>query len=275
MDEIRASGTISLNTFADIFRLHTHRAALIELNRMGEKKVDNLLAGIESAKSRGLGRVLAGLGIRHVGDSTAKSLARRFPDLEALLAASVRDLMPKSKLTAAQAAAMRCDPEPLDGPETGLGIDTAPIVHAYLHSAAAKRTFRDLAAAGVDLASHDYKPFGKGVGSGGAGAVGAGGAGGASGGTGGAGGASSFWSGKKVVLTGTLERWEREDLKEVLESLGAKVSGSVSSKTDLVIAGPGAGSKLADAQSLGVKVWDEAALVKQLRADGLPIPDTK
>lgn len=253
-------GGIPLNTFADIFRLHNHRAALIELNRMGEKKVDNLLAGIEAAKSRGLGRVLAGLGIRHVGDSTAKSLARRFPNLDALLAASVRDLMPKSKLTVAQAAALRCDPDPLDGPETGLGIDTAPIVHAYLHSAAAKRTFRDLAAAGVDLTSHDCKPFGKGAGSGGAG---------------GAASAATFWSGKKVVLTGTLERWEREDLKEVLESLGAKVSGSVSSKTDLVIAGPGAGSKLADAQSLGVKVWDEAALVKQLRADGVSIPDAK
>src|SRR5262249_20118460 len=86
--------TIPLNTFADIFRLAKHREDLIQLERRGEKKVDCPLAGIESAKSRGLAKLLAGLGIRHVGDDTAKSLARSFPDLEALLAASVAELMP-------------------------------------------------------------------------------------------------------------------------------------------------------------------------------------
>lgn len=247
VDQIRATGTIPLNTFADIFRLHTHREALVELDRMGEKKVENLLAGIEAAKSRGLGKVLAGLGVRHMGDTTAKMLAKRFKDVDALLAASVRDLMPKTKLSATEAARLKVPAQPLDGPETGLGIDTAPVVYAYLHSEAGQRTFRDLAAQGVDLTSRDF------VGAGASSAV----------------AGTGFWTGKRIVLTGTLENWEREALKEVLEGLGAKVSGSVSAKTDLVIAGPGAGSKLADAQRLNVKVWSEVDLARQLAKDGV------
>ncbi len=257
VDEIRASGRIPLNTFADVFRLHEHRAALVELDRMGEKKVDNLLAGIEAAKSRGLARVLAGLGIPNVGDSTAKLLAKRFTDVDGLLAASVRDLMPKAKLTSAQAARLGCGTEPLDGPETGLGIDTAPIVHAYLHSAAGQKTLRELAAVGVCLTSAGASPPR-----------------GFSGGTGaGSPAARAYWSGRKVVLTGSLERWEREDLKDLLESLGAACSGSVSRKTTLVIAGPGAGSKLAEAQKLGITVWDEAQLVRELTGQGVAVPD--
>jgi DNA ligase (NAD+) len=73
VDQIRTDGRIPLNTFADIFHLHEHRAALLEIDRMGEKKVDNLLAGIEAAKSRGLGRLLAGMGIRHVGETDLES----------------------------------------------------------------------------------------------------------------------------------------------------------------------------------------------------------
>ncbi len=247
VDQIRATGAIPLNTFADIFRLHKHRAALVNLDRMGEKKVENLLAGIEAAKSRGLGKVLAGLGVRHVGDTTAKLLTKRFKDVDALLAASVRDLMPKTKLSAAEAARLKVSAQPLDGPETGLGIDTAPVVHAYLHSEAGRRTFRELAAEGVDLTSRDFVPAGASA---------------ATTGTG-------FWTGKRIVLTGTLENWEREALKDVLEGLGAKVAGSVSAKTDLVIAGPGAGSKLADAQRLNVRVWSEADLTRQLGNDGV------
>jgi DNA ligase (NAD+) len=66
------------------------------------------------------------------------------------------------------------------------------------------------------------------------------------------------------VLTGTLESYERAALQELLEGMGAKVSGSVSSKTTLVVAGPGAGSKLDKARELGIEVWDEARLLKEL-----------
>jgi len=240
IETIRAAGTIPLNSFADVFRLAAHRDKLLELDGMGEKKVDTLFAGIEAAKSRGMARLLGGMGIRHIGETTSKQLARVFKSVDDLIAAPVEALMPKA-LSKSDAARHGFTASPQDRPETGLGKDTAPVVFAYLHSAAAQHTFDDLRSLGVDLASHDYRdPV-------------------ASSTTG-----SGTWSGKTVVLTGTLERWERADLQAILEGLGAKVSGSVSSKTSIVIAGPGAGSKLDKARELGVEVWDEARLVNEL-----------
>ncbi|NBQ16172.1 MAG: hypothetical protein EBU31_16565 [Proteobacteria bacterium] len=74
----------------------------------------------------------------------------------------------------------------------------------------------------------------------------------------------SPFAGKTVVLTGELEQMDRRAATERLEALGAKVSGSVSKKTDLVVAGPGAGSKLAKAKELGIEVWDEAQFMRTL-----------
>jgi DNA ligase (NAD+) len=235
---------IPLSTFADIFRLHEHRAALREIDRMGDRKVENLLAGIEAAKSRGLSKLLAGMGIRHVGDTTAKMLARQFQDLGGLLDASEEQLRPKS-LKKERAVQLGYDADPQKRPETGLGAGTAQVVWDYLHSDAARQTFAQLREQGVDVSSHDFA------------AAAASGA------------ASGPFSGKTVVLTGTLQGYEREDLKEILERLGAKVSGSVSSKTSLVIAGDSAGSKLDKARELGVEVWDEAALVAALKSAGV------
>jgi DNA ligase (NAD+) len=237
---------IPLRGFADIFRLSEHRASLLALDRMGEKKLENMLAGIEAAKSRGLARVLGGMGVRHVGTSTAKALARVFPDLDALLAAPVERLMPKAFNTMSAALRERISgsPDKLDADyETGLGRDTAPVFHAYLHSEAARKTFRELRAVGVDLTSKDYRAPGDRA------SRDAG---------------DSPFAGKTVVLTGTLEAFDRHALKDRLESLGAKVTGSVSKNTDLVIAGEKAGSKLAKAETLGVEVWDEAALLEAL-----------
>lgn len=232
---LRAGG-VPLNSFADVFQLGRHRARMLELDGMGEKKVTALLGGIENAKQRGLGRLLGSMGIRHVGDVTAKQLARVFPDLDALLAASVEQLMPKA-LATKQATALGYSSDVKLRPETGLGKDTAPAVHAYLHSPAAQRTFRELAELGVVL--KNTEPTVKLN-------------------------ASGPFSGKTVVLTGTLEHFEREALKQVLETLGAKVSGSVSGKTNLVIAGSSAGSKLEKAHELGVEVWDEQRLLQEL-----------
>ncbi|MFG0307448.1 MAG: NAD-dependent DNA ligase LigA [Phycisphaerales bacterium JB040] len=235
--------TIPLNHFADIFGLHEHREPLLSLERMADKKVDNLLAGIETSKGRGLARVLAGMGIRHVGSSTAKALARVFPDLDALLGAEVWELMPQAvnRMSGPKRERILGTRDKLDCEyETGLGEDTAPVVHAYLHSDAARDAFERLKACGVDLSSKDYSAPGEGADH------------------------DSPFAGKKIVLTGTLEHFEREPLKEILESLGAKVTGSVSGNTDLVIAGEKAGSKLDKAQSLGVEVWDEDALLTAL-----------
>jgi DNA ligase (NAD+) len=245
IDQIRAEAhTIPLNSFADIFRLPDHRATLLTLDRMGEKKVDNLLAGIQAAKSRGLAKLLAGMGIRHLGDTTGKLLARNFRDIDDLLSAPVHKLMP--------IAVNRMSPRKrqelfnLDAPlpteyETGLGIDTAPAVYAYLHSPVAQRTFAALKSLGVSLASVDYIDPTRAPAT-----------------------TDSPVSGKVIVITGTLSAWERTDLAEALEKLGAKVTDSVSKKTSLLIVGESAGSKLAKAQSLGIPTWDEAQLHAEL-----------
>ena len=243
IDVIRATEDIPLRQFADIFALGEHKERLTELDRMGEKKVENLLVGIEAAKSRGMARVLAGMGIRHVGATTARQLARAFPSVDALLAADAWQLMPMAvnRMSQVRRTELTGSAEPIaDAVETGLGEGTADVVYAYLHSDAARQAFADLAAAGVDLTSQDYvKPGAPGE-------------------------ARSPVSGKKIVITGTLETTDRTALTERLESLGAKVSGSVSKNTDVLIAGAKAGSKLAKAEALGVEVWDEARLIAEL-----------
>jgi DNA ligase (NAD+) len=250
IEQIRASGTIPLSTFADIFRLRDHRDRLMTIDRMGEKKVDNLLAGIEAAKSRGLAKLLAGMGIRHVGESTSKGLARIAASLDDLLAMPEPLLRAKalSKAELAEfrshpsAALLRLERDSKDRPETGLGKESSPIVHAYLHSPAAERTFSALRELGVDLTSHDFRP-----------------AAATSDAT-----RSAPLTDKTFVITGTLERYEREDLKAELERLGAKVSGSVSGKTSVLVVGAEAGSKLDKARELGVEIWDEPRLLREL-----------
>jgi DNA ligase (NAD+) len=211
VDDLVDAGLVT--HFADIFTLT--REAVLERPRMAEKSVDNLIAAIATSKTRGLARVLAGLGIRQIGTAAAKTLARHYADADALLAASRE--------------ALEALPD--------FGEITATILHDYLHSNAGREVFRRLAAAGVDLASQMYVEGEA---------------------------ADSSVAGKTIVLTGTLEGFARAELAERLEALGAKVTGSVSSKTDLVIAGASAGSKLDKAQKLGIEVWDEARLTSEL-----------
>ncbi len=244
IDQIRGESAVPLNSFADIFRLKDHRESLLALDRMGEKKVDNLIVGIESSKSRGLAKVLAGMGIRHVGDTTAKLLARQFAGLDELLAAEVWQLMPMAVNRMSKPQRLRIlgfDHEVWPEYETGLGEGTAEVVHAYLHSPVALATFAALKVLGVDLRSRDLV----------AAAL----------------PASGPFAGKTIVLTGTLANFERTQLAELLEKQGAKMSGSVSKKTDLVIAGESAGSKLDKARELGIEVWDEARLMQALNPD--------
>ncbi|MEM6458687.1 MAG: NAD-dependent DNA ligase LigA [Planctomycetota bacterium] len=209
-----------LNRLGDIFRLHEHRDTLLTLERMAEKKVENLLAGVESAKARGLARVLAGLTVRHVGATAARTFARAFGSADALQQASLEDL------------------EALDD----VGPVTAKSLHDFLQSNTGRATLAELRDAGVDLTEPQSPPA-------------------AAGGTA---REDSPFANITVVLTGTLERFTRPDLKARLEALGAKVTGSVSKNTDLVIAGESAGSKLTKAESLGVEVWDETKLLAHL-----------
>jgi len=217
IDQIRDESEVPLDRFADIFTLKEHRDALLELERMGEKKLENILDGVEAAKERGLARVLSGLGIRHIGAANAKLLAVRFKDAEALREASREEL------------------EAIEG----FGPVRAAVLHQWLHSDAGKQTLESLKKAKVDLTSREYRKSD-------------------------AAPADSPFAGKTVVLTGSLESYTRDELRDRLEALGAKVTGSVSKNTDLVIAGESAGSKLDKANRLGVEVWDEARLLEAL-----------
>jgi DNA ligase (NAD+) len=199
-----------LKSFGDVYALHTKREQLLELERMGEKKVENLLAGIEASKSRGLSRVLAGLGISQIGASAAAALAQHFGDIDALTDA---------------------DPETIAQVED-IGPITAESIHTFLTSDAGRHVIQELKEAGVDLTEEKLTPPP-------------------------ASGDSPF-VGKTVVITGTFEAYDRNELKEILTKLGAKVTGSVSKNTDLLLAGEKAGSKLDKAQELGVEIWDEA-----------------
>jgi DNA ligase (NAD+) len=252
IDQIRESGKIPLDHFADVFRLAAHRDALLALDRMGEKKVDNLLAGVEAAKGRGLARVLAGMGIRYVGTATARALAEQFPNLTELLAAPLTALMPQAinSLSAKKRLELFGLTEKLaDVYDTGLGITTAPIVYQYLHSTSAATTFANLESTGVLLTSSDFKPKT-------------------------AQGSKLPFSGQTVVITGEIEGITRSELADLLRTLGAKVTSSVSAKTSFVIAGSSPGSKLADAQRLSVPVWNADRLNESLRQLGVkPITD--
>lgn len=204
-----------LQSFGDIYQLHTKRDAILKLDRMGEKKADNLLAGIEQSKSRGLARVLGGLGIRHVGSRAATVLAQHFGNIDAMRDATTEALAQINDI----------------------GPITAESVHHFLHSDAGERVIQELKDAAVDLTETQRSP---------------------------ASASDSPFAGKTIVLTGSLEHYDRKTLSDKLEALGAKVSSSVSKKTDLVIAGEAAGSKLDKANTLGIDVWDEAKLLETL-----------
>ncbi len=208
----------------DIFRLKAHRDALVERRGFKEKSVDALLAAIEARRSVGLDRFLFGLGIRHVGEVTARDLARHFGSAQAL-----RDA----------ALAATADPEAMAQLTAVPGV--GPVVSEALVDFFAEPhnqdTFADL------LAEVTPEPL--------------------------AAAATTALTGKTIVFTGALASLSRDEAKAQAEALGAKAAGSVSAKTDLLVAGADAGSKRAKAEALGVRVIDEAewlALVEEARS---------
>ena len=200
-----------IRTLPDLYKLGL--TALANLDRMADKSAMNLLDALEKSKQTTLPRFVFGLGIRHVGEATAKELARHFGKLDAIMDASEEQLLAVS--------------------------DVGPIVAKSL------RTFFDqphnrevvdqLRACGVtwtegEPAAVTPKPL----------------------------------SGQTFVITGTLPTLSRDQAKDMLEAAGAKVAGSVSKKTDYLLAGTDAGSKLEKARELGVAVIDEAVLLDML-----------
>ena len=205
VDQLVDSGLVK--TLADLY--HLKLDALAGMDRMAEKSAVNLLEALEASKQTTLGRFVFSLGIRHVGEATAKELARHFGQLDAIMVASEDALLQVADV----------------GPVVAHSIRT------FFDQAHNREVVQALRAAGVtwpegDALAPTEMPL----------------------------------AGITVVLTGSLQSMGRDEAKEKLEALGAKVAGSVSKKTSYVVAGAEAGSKLDKAQALGVPVLDDAGL---------------
>ncbi len=212
-----------LNSFGDIFSLHKKRDAVLELERMGEKKADNLFAGIEAAKSRGLVRVLAGLGIHHIGSTAARIVSDHFGSIDALIDA------PLDKIALLKE----------DGALAGIGHEIANSLHTFLHSREGQRVIRELRDAGVKLEVEKATSTGS---------------------------AGSALSGKTLVVTGTLQKYKRDEIETLIVQHGGHAASSISKKTDFLIAGEKAGSKLDKAHTLGVRIINEAEFDELIRS---------
>jgi DNA ligase (NAD+) len=193
---------------ADLFRLNMPK--LISLERMGDKSAVNLLNALDKSRATTLSKFLYALGIREVGESTARNLALHYMSLEEIMQADIDSLKEVQDV----------------------GAIVAEHLFHFMREPLNLAIINDLIELGIhwpkiQQASEDEQPF----------------------------------AGKTVVLTGTLSQMGRSEAKAKLQELGAKVSGSVSAKTDLLIAGEKAGSKLSKAESLNVEVWDEAKMV--------------
>ncbi|MBA4538248.1 NAD-dependent DNA ligase LigA [Bacillus aquiflavi] len=200
---------------ADLYKLTAEQ--LLHLERMGEKSVQNLLNAIEASKGNSLERLLFGLGIRHVGEKAAKTLAQHFLTIDSLMKATVEDLLAINEI----------------------GEKMADSIVTFFEKEEVIELMKELKAANVNMEYNGPLPIS-------------------------AEESDSFFIGKTIVLTGKLQQLTRNEAKERLEALGGKVSGSVSKKTDLVVAGTDAGSKLKKAQSLGIEVWNEERLLEKL-----------
>lgn len=194
----------------DIYRLNLPTLAALE--RMGEKSAQNLLESIDKSRRTTLARFIFALGIRNVGEATAKDLARHFGSLAGLLGADIETLQTVP--------------------------DVGPVVAESIRQFVDEPHNRDMIAQLQALGVHweEGAPMAQ----------------------------SGVLSGKTLVLTGTLPTMSRDEAKEKIEACGGKVAGSVSKKTDYVVAGAEAGSKLTKAQELGVTVLDETGLLQLL-----------
>ncbi|CAM3211178.1 NAD-dependent DNA ligase LigA [Filibacter tadaridae] len=199
---------------ADLYTLTTEQ--LLNLERMGEKSVSNLLAAIESSKENSLEKMLFGLGIRHVGEKAARILAEEFGTLSALMEANADRLISIHEI----------------------GDKVADSITTYFDNEDVLEVLHKLETYGLNMVYKGLEKKGLPT--------------------------EGPFAGKTVVLTGKLSILSRGEAKEKIEALGGKVSGSVSKKTDIVIAGEDAGSKLAKAEELDIPVWDEAELIEAL-----------
>lgn len=201
-----------LKDVADIYHLHEHRDTLLTIEKMGEKSVQNLIDAIEASKKTTLARFIYALGIRGVGETTARMLANTFQTLEALKAADIE--------------ALKKTPD--------VGDITAEWIADFFQAPHNIEVLDRLMAAGI----HWDAPTAP---------------------------MRQPLNGESWVVTGTLESMGRDEATQKLQALGARVSGSVSSKTKCVVAGEKAGSKLDKAQKLEIRVLNEQEFLEFLK----------
>lgn len=200
-----------VHTLADIYSLDM--VTLSGLERMGEKSASNLLTALEQSKNTTLARFIYALGMRNVGEATAKDLAKHFGSLDALMQADTERLLQVNDV----------------------GPVVAESITNFFSEAHNQSVLNALIDAGIRWPESEGRQQSAGK-----------------------------LSGKTLVLTGTLPNMSRDTAKELIEAAGGKVSGSVSKKTDYVVAGTEAGSKLDKAQELGIAILDEAGLLALL-----------
>lgn len=195
----------------DLYNLSDKKKQIMEFDGYGEKSLNKIIDNIEASKSSSLERLLFGLGIKEIGNKTAKILASNFGSMDNLMNASMEEL-----------ESIR-----------DIGHVTALSVYKYLKEN--KELIEKLKSLGVNM-----KYFGKNM------------------------GANDFISGKKFVITGTIDGYGRKEIKEIIESFNGSVSESVSKNTDIVIVGSNPGSKYQDALKLNIMIWDNDKTVEVL-----------
>ena len=203
-----------IRTLPDLYKLGL--TALAGLERMADKSAHKLLQALEKSKSTTLPRFLFGLGIRHVGEATAKALARHFGKLDAIMDATEEQLLQVADV----------------------GPIVAQSIHTFFAQPHNREVVEQLKACGVHWEEGEPAAV-----------------------------APRPLTSKTFVITGTLPTLSRDEAKDRIEAAGGKVAGSVSKKTDYLVAGAEAGSKLVKAQELGVAVIDEEALMALLLSE--------
>ena len=191
---------------------------LADLERLAEKSARNLLGGLAASRERSFDRLLFALGLRHVGSTVARTLARHFGSVEKMALAEVEEL--------------EAVPE--------IGPTIARSVHAFFTSPESEPLIAKLRRAGLQLEMEELPEEV----------------------------VESYFTGKTVVLTGNLSQYDRTTAAALIQELGGRTTSSVSKKTDLVIAGEKAGSKLAKAEKLGIQVLSEEEFIEYLRESG-------
>lgn len=227
-----------ISTVADLYSLELE--PLAELERMAEKSASNLLEAIENSKSTSLARFIYSLGIREVGETTAKNLANHFGALPDIIDAAINYDGETAKKKKSKDSTDADDDAVMPDNLLIEVDDVGPIVAAHLNAfftlSRNREVIAQLQATGIHWQDIEVKAA-----------------------------TELPLAGQTWVLTGSLETLSRDQAKQELEALGAKVAGSVSKKTTVVVAGPGAGSKLAKAEILGIEVLDEQSFIDRFK----------